>query len=102
MADGPLADQCKEKLIVLMSKVSSPFAGGTNNSPFLNFVSTIEVNQSLVPVLMSNFQCLGSEPNLLDSVCRFGLSKRQTQNPCSNPTAAVTCIGMFMYRNMHS
>lgn len=101
MADGPFAVQCKEKLIVLMSKVSSPFAGG-NNSPVLNFVSTIEVNQSLVPVLMSNFLCSGFEPNLLDSVCRFGLQKRQTQNPCSSATAAVTCVGMFMYRNMHS
>ena len=84
-----------------MRMVCSPFAGGTNRWYF-RFGSDVPVNQSVVPVLSNNFRCLGSEPNLLDLTCRFGEAKRQTQNPCGNPNAAVSCVGMFIHVSMHS
>jgi len=58
------------------------------------------VNQSLVPVLMNNFFCSGSEPNLFNESCLRVQVKRQTQNLCNAANAAVSCIGMFMHRNI--
>lgn len=58
------------------------------------------MNQSLVPVLMNNLFCSGSEPNLFNESCLRVQVKRQTQNLCNAANAAVSCIGMFMHRNI--
>ena len=76
---------------------------GTMNSPSLTFRSVIPVNQSVVPIHLRRRMCQGTEQNLLSSTCnvtRIQFSKRQTiQQPCRD--AAVTCIGMFIYKNIH-
>lgn len=76
---------------------------GTMNSPSLTFRSVIPVNQSVVPIHLRRRMCEGTEQNLLSSTCnvtRIQFSKRQAnQQPCRD--AAVTCIGMFIYKNMY-
>jgi len=52
----------------------------------LKFVSAIQR-----PVPLGNLHCTGFEQNLLS--CH-----RVQQNPCSNSNAAVTCVGMLIYK----
>ena len=79
---------------------------GASNLDRLNRGAIISVNQSVVPVHLSNLMCNGVEPNLLDVSCVFDPQsqnrKRQTeqQTPCSQD-AAVTCIGMFIYKDLY-
>jgi len=77
---------------------------GTTNFPSLIFGPLIPVNQSVVPIHLRRRMCEGTEQNLLNSTCnatRIQFSKRQTiQQPCRRD-AAVTCIGMFIYKSMY-
>ena len=79
---------------------------GASNLNGLYRSSIIPVNQSVVPVHLSNLMCEGFEQNLLNVSCVFGPQsqnrKRQTeqQTSCSQD-AAVTCIGMFIYEDLY-
>ena len=79
---------------------------GASNLNGLDRGSIIPVNQSVVPVHLSNLMCEGIEQNLLDVSCVIGPQsqnrKRQTeqQTSCSQD-AAVTCIGMFIYEDLY-
>ena len=62
----------------------------------------IPVNQSVVPVLLSNLVCEGTETNLLDcnttgtNEVRI-IAKRQTNQQMCGADAAVTCTGRVIY-----
>ena len=87
-------------LVIIL--IFSPFTG-TINLPSLIFGSLVPVNQSVVPIQLRSRMCDGTEQNLLNSTCdgiRLQSSKRQAiQQPCRD--AAVTCIGMFVYKNTY-
>lgn len=74
---------------------------GASNLDRLNQAPIVPVNQSVVPVHLSNLMCVGVESNLLENSCIFGLQKRQTDGQTCNQDAAVTCIGMFLYKDVY-
>ena len=74
---------------------------GASNLNGLNRAAIIPVNQSVVPVHLSNLMCVGVESNLLENSCVFGLQKRQTEGQTCNQDAAVTCVGMFLYKDVY-
>ena len=62
----------------------------------------IPVNQSVVPVLLSNLMCQGTEANLLD--CNTTgtdevriIAERQINQQMCGADAAATCIGRVTY-----
>ena len=66
------------------------------------FLPIIPVNQSVVPVLLSNLMCQGTEANLLD--CNTTgtdevriIAKRQINQQMCGVDAAATCIGRVTY-----
>ena len=59
----------------------------------------IPVNQSVVPVQLSNLMCEGTEQNLLDcntTEVRI-IAERQINQQMCRTDAAVTCIGRLIY-----
>ena len=74
---------------------------GASNLNGLNRAAIIPVNQSVVPVHLSNLMCVGVESNLLENSCVFGLQKRQTEQQTCSQDAAVTCVGMFLYKDVY-
>ena len=66
------------------------------------FLPIIPVNQSVVPVLLSNLMCQGTEANLLD--CNTTgtdevriIAERQINQQMCGADAAATCIGRVTY-----
>ena len=74
---------------------------GASNLDRLDQAPIVPVNQSVVPVHLSNLMCVGVESNLLENSCIFGLQKRQTDGQTCNQDAAVTCVGMFLYKDVY-
>ena len=62
----------------------------------------IPVNQSVVPVLLSNLMCQGTEANLLDCNATGTdevriIAERQINQQMCGADAAATCIGRVTY-----
>ena len=61
------------------------------------FLPIIPVNQSVVPVLLSNLVCEGTETNLLDCNTTGTNEVRIIAQQMCGADAAVTCTGRVIY-----